>query len=162
MTPGTKPKALYVVLAMLTGCGSSTRGATTPAPTSEAVDGGAPAMDAAPRERPVAKTTAEAQSLISDAVEEQHKAIFACVAATRARRNEPHAKIQVNLAIDQEGRLVGVQLPPGAQVSQTEDKMIVDCVREALGPAVFPASRAGIITMKKTFEDVNGAGKTLK
>ena len=164
MAPGTKSTPLYVVLAMLSGCGGTTKSPAAPAALSDASDGGTAttAMDAARRERPFAKTAADAQSLISDAVEEQHKAIFTCVTATRTRRNEPHAKIQVNLAIDQEGHLVGVQLPPGVTVSASEDKLIVGCIRDALSPALFPTSLAGIITMKKTFEDVNGVGKALK
>ena len=32
----------------------------------------------------------------------------------------------------------------------------------ALAPALFPSSHAGIITVKKTFEDVTNAGAVIK
>jgi hypothetical protein len=73
-----------------------------------------------------------------------------CVEEARARRKEPHAKIVLELGIDQEGALIGVKAPKGTAT----DEALLACVREALRDAPFPRSHAGVITVKKTFEDV--------
>src|SRR4051812_400009 len=77
------------------------------------------AVDAAP-ERPFAKTAAEATGMIDDAVSSRQAALSKCVDDVRARRKDPHAKVTVELGIDQEGTLLGVKTPKG----QPDDKVL--------------------------------------
>ena len=55
----------------------------------------------------------------------------------------------VEVGIDQEGHMLGVKLPKGEKA----DKVLVDCVLAALSHAPFPRSHAGVITVRRTFED---------
>ena len=103
-----------------------------------------------PPERPFAKTSAEATSLIDDAVNTRQKELGRCVISAQERRKNPHAIVSVEIGIDQEGSLIGVKTPKGA----VADKALNDCVRDALHGAPFPRSKAGVITMKKTFSDI--------
>jgi hypothetical protein len=125
--------------------------AATPATatSSPTATSGAPGA-AAPQERPMAKTTAEASELIDKAVESRHERIKKCVDEFRARGKDPHAKVVVELGIDQEGTLLGVKSPKGTPIDET----LLGCVKDALKDALFPRSHAGVVTVKKTFEDV--------
>ena len=103
----------------------------------------------APPAHPFAKTAAEATGLIDDAITSRTKWLTKCVEELRARKKDPHAKVVVEIGIDQEGSLLGVETPKG----QTEDKTLNQCVQTALKGAPFPRSHAGVITVKKSFED---------
>jgi hypothetical protein len=46
--------------------------------------------------------------------------------------------------------LIGVKSPKGVE----SDEALFACVREALRDAPFPRSHAGVVTVKKSFEDV--------
>ena len=150
--------AAFVAVGLFAACGGSkpppaaaeSQAPAQPAAASQS-DGGAAAADAsAAAERPFAKSGAEASELIDKAVEARHDRLKKCVDELRARRKDPHAKIVVELGIDQEGMLIGVKAPKGA----INDDALFGCVREALRDAPFPRSHAGVITVKKSFEDV--------
>ncbi|WP_394833610.1 hypothetical protein LVJ94_44595 [Pendulispora rubella] len=108
-----------------------------------------PASGGAKTQRPFANTSQEATEFIDEAVETRHAEAEKCVSAARERRKSPHAEIIVELGIDQEGTLIGVKGPKG----QVQDKVLFDCIRDALLGAPFPRSKAGVITLKKTFSD---------
>ncbi len=99
--------------------------------------------------RPFAANPQEATEYIDAAVETRRDDVERCVSAARERRKTPHAEISVELGIDQQGMLVGVKAPRG----QPNDKVFLECVRSALFGAPFPSSKAGVITLKKTFSD---------
>ena len=103
----------------------------------------------APPAHPFANNAVEATSLIDDAINSRANEIMQCVDAARERRKTPHAKLIVEVGIDQEGHMLGVKLPKGEKA----DKTFVDCVLAALNGAPFPRSHAGVITVRKTFED---------
>ena len=117
----------------------------SPAPTS----GGGVAGGGAKTRRPFANTSQEATEYIDEAVETRHAAIDVCVGAARERRKTPHVEVSLELGIDQEGTLIGVKAPKGT----LQDKVLFDCIRDALVGAPFPRSKAGVITLKKTFSD---------
>jgi hypothetical protein len=98
---------------------------------------------------PFAQNAEEATSFIDDAITSRSNALVACVSDARTRRKDAHAKIVVEVGIDQEGHLLGVKLPKGAKA----DKALVDCFLAALRGAPFPRSHAGVITVRRTFED---------
>jgi hypothetical protein len=132
---------------------SGTPGAAAPAPSGAAAPtAAAAAADAGPPPpaHPFANTGAEASELIDKAVDTRREQIKKCVEDARARRKDPHAKIVVELGIDQEGTLIGVKSPAGVK----SDEALFSCVRDALRDAPFPRSHAGVITVKKWFEDV--------
>jgi hypothetical protein len=134
--------------------GAGGAGAGGGAQADASTEGAAMSVDAGPAqppppEHPFAKTAAEATGLIDDAIMSRAARLNKCVEDVRARRKDPHAKVQVEIGIDQEGTLLGVKTPKG----QTEDKGFNDCVQNALTKAPFPRSHAGVITVKKTFED---------
>ena len=165
-----------VGLAMIAiGCGGSPKGAASPSsagPSSEATDSGAPvtpgadagastgsateaaspsaaAAPPAPPAHPFASNAAEASSLIDDAITSRANELGDCVEAARTRRKAPHAKLVVEVGIDEEGHMLGVKLPKG----EKPDKAFSDCVLTSLRGAPFPKSHAGVITVRKTFED---------
>jgi hypothetical protein len=124
--------------------GSSPSAARSPAPAAAKVE------SAPPREaKPFAKTPEEATALIDDAVSNRGSALIRCVESSQVRKKDPHAKVVVEIGIDQEGILIGVKSAKGA----AEDAPLNECVRLALAGAPFPRSHAGVITIKKTFED---------
>jgi hypothetical protein len=102
-----------------------------------------------PPDHPFAATASEATALIDAAVDSRASALVPCVAAARARRKNPHDRVQIEIGLDQEGHLIGVKSPRGA----TSDPDLSMCARNALAGANFPTSHAGIITVTKTFED---------
>jgi hypothetical protein len=112
--------------------GSAAASATPPAPT-----------------HPFASNAAEATSLIDDAITSRVNDLSQCVEDARARRKSPHAKLVVEVGIDEEGHMLGVKLPKGEKA----DHVFSDCVLAALKGAPFPKSHSGVITVRKTFED---------
>jgi hypothetical protein len=127
-----------------------TASTTTGAPQASAVASAVPeAGPPQPPPRPFASNSLEATSMINDAVDAQSTPLTKCIEAARARHKNLHGKISVEIGIDQEGTLIGVKTPKG----QTHDATMNDCVRDALMGANFPRSHAGVITLKRTFED---------
>jgi hypothetical protein len=155
--------AVFVALGLFVACGgsktapaavepqaaSATASPSAPGPGG-ATDGGTATTASGGGERPFAKSGAEASELIDKTVESRHDRVKKCIDEVRARRKDPHAKIVVELGIDQEGMLIGVKAPKGA----INDDALFACVRDALRDAPFPRSHAGVITVKKSFEDV--------
>ena len=123
--------------------GTAPGGGATPAASASA------AAASTPTEKPFAKTPEEATTLIDEAVTSRAAPLSRCVEALRARKKDVHAKVTVEIGIDQEGHLLGVKTPKG----HTEDKALNECVQVALRGAPFPRSHSGVITLKKTFED---------
>jgi hypothetical protein len=110
-------------------------------------DAGSPA--AAADARPFAHNAEEATSFMDDAITSRSNELIACVNDARARRKDVHAKIVVEIGIDQEGHLLGVKMPKGVK----NDKPLTDCFLAALHGAPFPRSHAGVLTVRRTFED---------
>src|SRR4051812_19499071 len=114
MKPGMKWVGLLVALGMhALACGAGNQKEASP-PAGASADGGAVTtqadaapVDAAP-EKPFAKTTQDATTMIDDAVNARAKPLSACVEQARARRKDVHAKVSLELGIDQEGNLLGV------------------------------------------------------
>jgi hypothetical protein len=127
-----------------TASATSTGGAA-----SSASDAPAAAAAPPPPAHPFANNGAEASSLIDDAITSRANELSVCVDAARTRRKAPHAKLVIEVGMDEEGHLIGVKLPKG----EKPDKEFVDCVLGALRNAPFPKSHAGVITVRKTFED---------
>jgi hypothetical protein len=149
-----------------TACGPAAKGSTSP--TGAATSGASPTGDGAnapgssaassaepveppeddrPVEKPFAKTSTEATSMMDDAVEKKQKRINKCVDEYRKRKGEPMAKLIVKIGVDQEGNLIGVTSKP-----TDADAPALDCIRVALKRAPFPKSHAGVIEITKTFE----------
>lgn len=112
-------------------------------------DAGAPEATAAP-ERPFAGSAAEATQLVNEAVDQKGDAIRLCVRAARQRRGDAHARVEIEFGIDQEGHLLGVKLAK----NQPDDAALVGCVRDALRDAPFPRSHTGVITITRTYEEI--------
>ncbi len=121
---------------------------SSPAPASSASVVAAPAP-AAPPAHPFASNAVEATSLIDDAITSRANELDKCVESARTRRKSVHEKLVVEVGIDEEGHMLGVKLPK----SEKPDKAFTDCVLAALHGAPFPRSHAGVITVRKTFED---------
>jgi hypothetical protein len=112
-----------------------------------APDAGSPA--AAADARPFAHNAEEATSFIDDAITSRSNDLVTCVNDARTRHKDIHAKIVVEIGIDQEGHLLGVKMPKGVK----NDKPLTDCFLAALHGAPFPRSHAGVVTVRRTFED---------
>jgi len=123
--------------------------ASPAAPHGDGASTASAASSGAKTQRPFAATAQEATEYIDEAVETRHGDVEKCVAAARDRRKSPHLDIVVELGIDQEGTLIGVKGSKGTP----QDKVLFDCIRDALLGAPFPRSKAGVITLKKTFSD---------
>jgi len=123
----------------------------SPPPPGGAPRGAAPAAAAEPPppEHPFAATASDATSLIDAAIDSRASSLFPCVIAARGRRKNPHDKIQIEVGLDEQGHLMGVEAPRGAP----KDPELFQCAQKALSGANFPTSHAGIITVTKTFED---------
>jgi hypothetical protein len=129
---------------------SGTSAPPAPAPTDSAAAASAPdAGAAAPDAKPFAHNAEEATSFIDDAITSRSNDLVTCVNDDRARRKDIHAKIVVEIGIDQEGHLLGVKMPKGVK----NDKPLMDCFLAALRGAPFPRSHAGVVTVRRTFED---------
>lgn len=122
-------------------------GSTSATPAADATDAGAaPTAEA----HPFAKDAAAAESMIDDAIDSRHSEMEKCSADARKRWKDPHAKITFLIGIDQEGNVVGVKRP---SKKDKNDEELLTCVRAALRNAPFPKSHAGVITIKKTYEE---------
>ena len=146
------------LVCVVVACGGGSKDANAPKPEtsaspatsssaspSEPVDAG---VDAA-GDRPFAGSASEATQLITDAVDKKQDEIAKCVQQYRFRTHLAHAKVSVNIGIDQEGRLIGVTLP-----KHKEDKELSACVQKELKDAKFPRSHAGVITITRTFQEM--------
>jgi hypothetical protein len=140
-TPGTSAPAAGAGSAAATNDPASAAGATA-SPT-------ASTPPPAPAARPFAHNAEEATSLIDDAITSRSNELGQCVDAARARRKSPHAKLVVEVGIDEEGHMLGVTLPKKEKL----DGAFTDCVFSSLRAAPFPKSHSGVITVRKTFED---------
>ncbi len=87
--------------------------------------------------------------MIDDAITSRANELADCVEAARTRRKSPHAKLVIEVGIDEEGHMLGITLPKG----EKPDKVFTECVLTSLRGAAFPKSHAGVITVRKTFED---------
>ena len=143
---------------VLAACSGGAKDANAPKPdTSAAASSSAKASDAQPADagteagsdRAFAASAAEATALITDAVDKKQSEIAKCVQEYRFRTHLAHAKVSVNMGIDQEGRLIGVTLP-----KNKEDKELTACVQKELKDAKFPRSHAGVITITRTFQEM--------
>jgi hypothetical protein len=131
--------------------------ATPPDPTSDPAASGASSVsapDASPPAaaadaRPFAHNAEEATSFIDDAITSRSNDLVACVNDARTRHKDAHGKVVVEIGIDQEGHLLGVKMPKGVK----NDKPLTDCFLAALRGAPFPRSHAGVVTVRRTFED---------
>jgi hypothetical protein len=135
---------------VLAGCasGASHRSSTSRAAPSASPDAGEVSTDAGTStERPFANSTAEATTMIAEAVDSKGRDVAACVRDFRARKKLLHDKVSVSFGIDQEGTLLGVTS------KGKEDAELKTCVQQALTGARFPRSRAGVITITKTYEE---------
>lgn len=138
----------------LIACSGTPKDANAPKPDPGAGDASSAAasadagVDAGP-EKPFAKSAAEATQLITDAVDKKQAGIAKCVQQYRFRTHLAHDKVSVNIGIDQEGRLIGVTLP-----KNKEDKELTACVQAELKDAPFPRSKAGVITITRSFEEM--------
>jgi hypothetical protein len=144
------------------GCGGGEHTANPPtaATTATSARGGAPGEGGAAGaageggaagaadERPFAGSTAEATTMISNAVDQRRAAIATCVREFRARKKIAQERVAVSFGIDQEGRLLGVTS------KGKEDRELKDCVQEAVRGAPFPRSHAGVITITKSYEEL--------
>jgi hypothetical protein len=131
---------------------SASSAAPAPSAGGGAASPGAPAGASVPPPAPAhpfANNASEATSLIDDAITSRVNELTQCVEDARARRKSPHAKLVVEVGIDEEGHMLGVKLPKGEKV----DHVFSDCVLAALRGAPFPKSHSGVITVRKTFED---------
>jgi nucleoid-associated protein YgaU len=171
MNPGMKRAGLCVGwVLMLIACARSkpkvdapASGQASPAPSAAVADASAgaaaqgpdapdasPAPPAQPADaRPFASNAIEATSMMNDAIDAKGSSLIKCIEAARLRRKNAHGKIVVEVGIDQEGTLIGVKTPKG----QPKDPVLSDCIRDALTGANFPRSHAGVITVKRSFED---------
>lgn len=93
--------------------------------------------------------------MIDDAIDARHDDVDKCCIDARTRWKEPHAKITFLIGIDQEGNVIGVKRP---SKKDKNDEALLTCVRAALKGAPFPKSHAGVITIKKTYEEALQTG----
>ncbi|MGH7329360.1 MAG: hypothetical protein ACREJX_13515, partial [Polyangiaceae bacterium] len=129
------------------GDAGTAAGGSSATPTAGASDAGAAPVAEA---HPFAKDPAAAESMIDDAIDSRHSEMDKCSADARKRLKEPHAKITFLIGIDQEGNVIGVKRP---SKKDKNDEELLACVRTALHGAPFPKSHAGVIMIKKTYEE---------
>jgi hypothetical protein len=96
-------------------------GAQAAEPVSAPAVSAAPAPPSAPAPRPPAQhpfasTQAETTRLIDVAIDERAADLLSCIDAARPHRKNPHEKVQLEVALDQEGHLLGVKAPAGGSV----------------------------------------------
>ncbi|MDB4943673.1 MAG: hypothetical protein JWP97_3207, partial [Labilithrix sp.] len=111
--------------------------------------GSAASSAAAPPEKPFANTPIEATQLIGEAIDARSVPVRKCLAEYRARKKLPHQRVEVSVGIDQEGRMIGATLKGGKQ-----DAPFTECIQRALAGATFPRSRAGVISVTKSYEEI--------
>lgn len=133
------------------GAGQKTPTATQ-SPAGSAASAGASAdagSDGGPKEKPFAGSAMEATQLVSAAIDQNRDAVGACVSAYRKRKNLAHARIEVQVGIDQEGNLLGATLGKGKA-----DEELSTCIQRALANAPFPRSHSGVISVTKVYEEI--------
>lgn len=157
MRPDLSTLAFALVLALLevlalAGCGASRTEAGAPAPSAKGTsapehgDGG---FAASPAAKPFAGSPTEATQLIGAAIDKHSSDLGKCIAEYRARKKLPHERVEISVGIDQDGRLLGATLKGGKA-----DAVLSDCAQRALAEAPFPRSRAGVIQITKSFEEI--------
>jgi len=115
---------------------------------SEHGDAGAAAADASAA-KPFAGSPTEATQLIGAAIDKHSSELGKCVADYRSRKKMPHERVEISVGIDQDGRLLGATVKGGKP-----DAVLSECVQRALASAPFPRSRAGVIQITKSFEEI--------
>ena len=143
--------ALSLGMASASCGGSQTTTELAAAPSSPpAADAGPPAVR---KERPIAKSPMEAQSLIQVTIDEQMTALWRCVKDYRSRVNDPHREVLVDIGIDQEGILMGVTTatPKKGEL----EPALKQCLFVALHGQPFPRSHAGVISVRESFQDLS-------
>jgi hypothetical protein len=143
------PFAFALVLAAAAGaaCASKRPPPASSTPTTAPDAGVSTADAAASNEPPFAETVADATTMISAAVDSKGHEIGSCIHEFRARKKLARERVSVAFGIDQEGKLLGVTS------RGKEDAELKACVQQALQGARFPRSRAGVITVTKTYEE---------
>lgn len=137
-----------VLTVVLAACGSGTSSAPSQRSPSSSDSADAGAGDGGTNnEPPFAESAADATTMITAAVDSKSKDLAVCVREFRARKNLQHERVEVSIGIDQEGKLLGVTS------KGKEDTQLKACFQQALSGARFPRSRAGIITIKKNYEE---------
>lgn len=133
----------------LFACGGSRTDTSAPAAAaSSAAPAAADAAAPASTERPFAKDTGEAVKMMSEAVDARKEGMATCVREYRFRKHLAHARVEVQIGIDQDGKILGVTS------KGKEDKELFKCVQGVLKDALFPRSRAGVITITKSYEEI--------
>jgi hypothetical protein len=148
------PLALAVAIAACGGGAAREPGATPAVPANSAApaeqaDAGVGGADAAPAARPFAGSPAEATQLIGTAIDKHASEMKKCIAEYRTRKKKPHERVEISVGIDQEGRLLGASVKGGKP-----DAPLSECLQQALASAPFPRSRAGVIQVTKTYEEI--------
>jgi hypothetical protein len=123
----------------------------TSEPVPRALEAGAGRPDAA-IERQFAHTALEAQTMIDAQIEARMTALRKCVDDYRRATGQPHRGVTVNVAIDQEGHLIGVTAPDPKHGDL--DPVLKACLFDSLRAALFPRSHTGVISVRQKFEDV--------
>jgi hypothetical protein len=142
-------KPFHIAFSVLVACGGARTDTGSSAPASPIASAASDAGAAAPSaERPVAKDTGDAVRMISEAVDERKEGMAGCVREYRFRKHLAHAKVEVQIGIDQDGRILGVTS------KGKEDKELFRCVQNVLKDATFPRSKAGVITITKSYEEI--------
>jgi hypothetical protein len=157
-TSEKRTKALSLAFAVaIAACGGgaarepgapSAASANSAAPAEQA-DAGVGGADAAPAGRPFAGSPAEATQLIGGAIDEHASEMKKCVAEYRTRKKMPHERVEISVGIDQEGRLLGASVK-----GRKPDAPLSECLQLALASAPFPRSRAGVIQVTKSYEEI--------
>lgn len=138
-----------VALPVACGGGGKPLAATPAASASSASSASADAGPPVKAEKPFAGSTAEATQMVSAAIDKHREGIYACVTSYRKRKNLAHARVEVQVGIDQEGNLLGATLGKGKQ-----DEELTSCVQKALANAPFPRSHSGVISFTKVYEEI--------
>lgn len=147
--------ACGVLLALAACGGGSARQPGAPAPASAKGAGaqdqgdGGPGGAVAPAAKPFAGSAPEAAQLIGTAIDKNSSEVGKCVAEYRTRKKMPHERVEISVGIDQDGRLLGATVKGGKP-----DAALSECVQRALATAPFPRSRAGVIQVTKSFEEI--------
>lgn len=124
-------------------------GASATAADASASSDAPAAVDAGPAPRPFASSPIEATQIIGAAIDARAVPVKKCVAEYRARKKMPHQRVEISVGIDQEGRMIGASLK-----GKQQDAPFTECIQQALEGAAFPRSRAGVISVTKSYEEI--------
>lgn len=124
-------------------------GPKEPNGATSSADASVDAKPQAPGEKPFAGSATEATQLIALAIDKKSEGMERCVREFRRRKHLAHQRVEVQVGIDQDGRLLGVTLPKGAK-----DAELSECMMQVLKDASFPRSHAGVISITKTYEEI--------